>query len=183
MVMPIINGIDTAMKIRKNDRSVHIVALTSSPEFAVDCFGFKASGYLLKPIDKAKFEAILNELTVQILDEAKSITVKGIHSVQRIELRSIEYVEAQGKQVIFSLAGARTVISTEPLYSFENALLSANGFFKCHRSYIVNITRIATYTTKEITMRSGSRIPISRNFHKEFETAYFELTFGMAGDF
>ena len=182
MVMPIINGIETALQIRKTDSTVRIVALTSSPEFAVDCFDIKASGYLLKPIDRTRFEAVLNELSEKVLDDAKSITVKCQHSAVRIELRSIEFVEAQGKQVIISLAGARTVVSTEPLYFFENTLLSSDGFFKCHRSYIVNVARIAAYTPKEITMRSGSRIPISRNFHKDFEAAYFELTFGLAGD-
>jgi len=182
MVMPIMNGIDTALQIRKSDHSVRIVALTSSPEFAVDCFDIKASGYILKPIDKARFEASLNELSTDILESTKSITVKSLHAVHRIELRSIEFVEAQGKQVIFSLAGASTVTSTDPLYFFEDLLLPCDGFFKCHRSYIVNIARIAKYTSKEITMRSGSRIPISRSFHKEFEAAYFELTFGLAGD-
>ena len=41
---------------------------------------------------------------------------------------------------------------------------------------------IETYTQKEIKMRSGCRIPISRGCHKEFETSYFEFLFGKAGD-
>lgn len=44
------------------------------------------------------------------------------------------------------------------------------------------IHKIKTYTAKEITMTSGSRIPISRSCHKEFEAAYFATLFGKAGD-
>ena len=46
---------------------------------------------------------------------------------------------------------------------------------------MVNIYKIATYTQKEIRMRSGFRIPISRSYHKEFENAYFELLFRKEG--
>ena len=38
--------------------------------------------------------------------------------------------------------------------------------------------RITAYTAKEITMRSGCRIPISRSLHKQFKEAYFALLFG-----
>ena len=74
------------------------------------------------------------------------------------------------------------ILSSDPLYAYEDMLTARDGFYKCHRSYIVNVFRISKYTSKEITMRSGCRIPISRNVHKEFESTYFEITFGKAGD-
>jgi len=74
------------------------------------------------------------------------------------------------------------ITAIDPLYTYEDKLLLKDGFYKCNRSYIVNIYKIDTYTPKEIIMRSGYRIPISRSYHKKFESVYFELLFGQAGD-
>ena len=94
----------------------------------------------------------------------------------------IEYVEAQNKHILFSLNNGTTIESTEPLRFHENHLTMEDGFFRCHRSYIINICQIDTFTLKEVTMRSGKRSPISRSCHKEFEAAYFAITFGKAGE-
>lgn len=182
VVMPLLNGIETARELRQQDKTVKIVFLTSSTEFAVDSYTVKASNYLLKPLEREKLFACLNELIEDIQSFSRSITVKCIHSLQRIELKNIEYVEAQNNHVLIVLSDGRSVTSVEPLYAFESQLHLADGFFKCSRSYIVNIHRINTYTLKEITMRSGCRISISRSCQKDFEAAYFSLLFGKAGD-
>ena len=115
------------------------------------------------------------------MEHAKYITVKSVTAMHRIALRNIEHLEAQGKKVLFVLYDGTTVESTNPFYFYENQLLREDGFVKCHRSYIVNVYKITTYTQKEIRMQSGCRIPISRSYHKEFENAYFELLFGKEG--
>ncbi|MBQ2899590.1 MAG: LytTR family transcriptional regulator DNA-binding domain-containing protein, partial [Oscillospiraceae bacterium] len=53
---------------------------------------------------------------------------------------------------------------------------------KCHRSYIVNINHIDTYMSKEIKMHSGDIIPIARSYQKSFDSAYFAVFFGRAGE-
>lgn len=182
VVMPLLNGIETAREIRQTDRSVKIVFLTSSAEFAVESYTVKADNYLLKPVSPEALYRCLDELQSDIRENSRYIIAKSATSVHRIPFPDIEHIEAQNKQVLFFLANGSTVSSTEPLYSLENKLLLSDGFFKCHRSYIVNFQRIATYTPKEIRMRSGCRIPISRSCQKEFELAYFEYLFGKAGD-
>lgn len=182
VVMPLLNGIEAAREIRQHDKSVRIVFLTSSPEFAVDSYSVKASNYLLKPLDAEKLYRCLDEIAEELQQNARSITVKGVNVVQRVELSRIEYVEAQNKHVLFFLTDGKTVLSTEPFYVYEQSLFLEGGFFKCHRSYLVNIHKIQTFTPKEITMNSGARIPISRGCHKEFESAYFATLFGKAGD-
>ena len=182
IVMPLTNGIYTAAQIRKNDKSVKLVFLTSSPEFAIESYSVHANGYLLKPIDKERLCACLDDLYEDISEVTKYILIKDAPSVHRIELRSIEYAEAQGKHVVFTLSSGKQIKSSEPFYAYNDKLTPQDGFLKCHRSYIVNIFRISKYTPKEITMRSGYRIPISRTVHKDFEAAYFELTFGKVGD-
>lgn len=183
VVMPLLNGISTAWEIRETDKVVKIVFLTSSPEYAVDSYRVKASNYLLKPVSRDALLRCMDELFQELRKQTRSLAIKTTGAVHQVDIDSIEYMEAQNKKVLFVLTDGRTITSVDPLYIFEQKLTADDGFFKCSRSYIVNIHRIATYTQKEVRMRSGARIPISRSCQREFEAAYFAAIFGKAGDF
>ena len=182
IVMPLLSGIEAARELRERDKTVKIVFLTSSTEFAIESYSVKASNYLLKPLNPDSFFSCLDELIGDIQTTAKRITVKGIEASHRVALSEIEYVEAQRKHVVFHLKGDHTIESPEPFYTFDDILALEDGFFKCHRSYIVNIHRIDNYSHAEIVTVSGAQIPISRSCHKSFEAAYFHVLFGEVGE-
>ena len=182
VVMPLLNGIETAKELRETDENVKIVFLTSSAEFAVDSYSVKASNYLLKPVEPTKLFACLYELITVIKSVSKCLTVKGLDAVHRIPLTNIEYVESQSKHIVFYTSDNKKIESTDPLYVYENKLLLKDGFFKCHRSYIINAYRIDSFSTAEVIMHSGCRIPISRSHQKNFEDIYFHVVFEKAGD-
>ncbi len=181
VVMPLLNGIEVAREIREKDKTVKIIFLTSSVDFAVESYSVKACNYLLKPIDPIQLFSCLEEVVSAIQSSLRWIPVKSINATRRVILSEIEYIEAQGKHIIFSMIDKKTVHSLEPLYTYENKLVLEDGFFRCHRSYIVNIHHIDSYSHKEIIMRSGSRVPISRSCQKDFEEMYFYVVFGKAG--
>lgn len=58
VIMPLLNGMEIAKELRKSDKSVKLVFLTSSPDYAVDAFGVKASNYLLKPLDPENYISV-----------------------------------------------------------------------------------------------------------------------------
>ena len=182
VIMPLLNGIEAARELRQLDRNVKIVFLTTSSEYAMESYTVKANNYLLKPVISEVLHRCLDELHEEILAQEKHITIRGTNAVHRIPIGKIEYIEAQNKQVLFVLTDGTTFQAAQPLYSLEDKLLVTDGFFKCHRSYIVNLYQIATFTLKEIHMNSGHTIPISRSYHKEFESVYFAAMFGKAGD-
>ena len=182
VVMPLLNGIDTARELREKDKTVKIVFLTSSAEFAVESYTVKASNYLLKPVEPTKLFACLREVISEIKSISKFITVKALDATYRIPLSNIEYVESQSKHIVFYTTENKTVESIDPLYAYEDTLLLEDGFFKCHRSYIVNIHHISSYSHSEVCMHSGCRIPISRSHQKIFEDIYFRVVFEKAGD-
>ena len=61
ILMPLLNGMDTARELRQYDKTVKIIFLTSSPEFALESYDVKAYSYLLKPVTYEKLEETLNE--------------------------------------------------------------------------------------------------------------------------
>lgn len=182
VVMPLMNGIETARKIRERDRSVKLVFLTSSPEYAVESYTVKADNYLLKPVDDRALYRCLDELLADMNKNSGSIAARSAGASHRLELRNIEYVEAQNKHTVFVLSGGKRIESIDPLHSYEGRLCLSDDFFKCHRSYIVNIDHIEQFTQKELTVLSGACIPISRSCYKQFREAYFSTVFQKAGE-
>ncbi len=182
VMMPILNGIEVAREIRLADKNVKLVFLTSSPDFAVESYAVKASNYLLKPVDPAKLFLCLDELEAEARAAARMIAVKGVRKVHHVSVASIEFLEGRGKHTALTLSDGEIVESTEPLYVLEGKLSLDDGFFRYHRSYVVNVNYIGTYASDEVTMRSGARIPVSRGCRAEFKEAYFSVIFGNDGD-
>ena len=104
MVMPLMDGMETAREIRATDPGVKIVFLTASPEFAVESYRVKAYDYLLKPVQPQLLYRCLDELKELLHQTAKYIMVRTTGGTHRIRLDHIECVEAQNKHTLFSVA-------------------------------------------------------------------------------
>ena len=177
IIMPLLSGIDTAKELRNNDNAVKIVFLTSSPEFALKSYEVKAQDYLLKPLSYSKAREVLDECSLFFHREPKNLVLKTSYGYQKLYFHDMEYAEAQNKKVIFYLRSGKWIEVTEPLNSFESRLLGDDGFFKCHRSYLVYLPNVDHFNATDITTKSGRTIPIARGYGKAFQDAYFTVMF------
>lgn len=177
IIMPLQNGMDIAKELRHNDNVVQIIFLTSSPEFALDSYEVKAKGYLLKPITYEKLKETLDECSHIFDFPQKNTVLQTAFGYQRIYYHDIEYAEAQNKKVAFYLRTGKVVVTPTPLYSLEKQFIENDGFFKCHRSYLVYLPNVDHFSTSEIVMKSGRSIPIARGYRKAFKEAFFAMMF------
>jgi len=177
-----LNGMDLAHEIRKTDTTVKIVFLTSSPEFAVESYDVKASGYLLKPLSYDRFFRVLDDCIDVKKDEPSNIILKTISGYDKIYYHNIDCIEAQNKKVVFRMVDGTEVGSLNTFSYFADHLTPDDGFFKCHRSYIVYIPNVNHFDSHEIITKSGTHIPISRNFSKTFKEVYFSYMFRKEND-
>ncbi|MBQ8731645.1 MAG: response regulator transcription factor [Oscillospiraceae bacterium] len=177
IIMPLLNGMETAKEIRQQNKAVQIIFLTSSPEFALEAFSVKAQGYLLKPVSYELLKDALEDCTQTLEVEPKHLLLKTAFGYQKIYYHNIEYAEAQNKKVLFHLSSGDTAEVLEPLYSFEDKLTDRDGFFKCHRSYLVYLPNVDRFNSTELITKSGRTVPIARGFAKPFKEAYFSLMF------
>lgn len=177
IIMPLFNGMDLAKELRKKDKNIKIIFLTSSKEYALDSYAVKAQGYILKPVCYEKIKDILDDCIKDIKLEERYIVIKTTYGYQKLYFQDIEYVEAQNKRVYFYLKNGKMVESNAPLYSFKEKFTIEVGFFKCHRSYFVYMPNVDHFNMNQIITKSGRNIPIARGFGKNFQEAYFSYMF------
>lgn len=79
--------------------------------------------------------------------------------------------------MVFHLRDGRDIEALEPFRSIEDRLAQNATFFKCHRSYQVNLRNIDHFNRTEIVMRSGACIPLARSCKQGFQDAYFAARF------
>lgn len=177
ILMPMLNGMDTARELRQTDTAVRIIFLTSSSEFALESYDVKAQDYLLKPITYEKLKKALDECVRALEFEPMHLVLKTNIGYQKLYLHDIEYIEAQNKRVLFYLRTGGEIAVAEPLRSFEDKFAGSASFFKCHRSYFVYLPNVEQFSSSNIIMKSGRNIPIARGCAKAFKEAYFARMF------
>ena len=177
IIMPLLNGIDTAREFRNMNQNVPIVFLTSSAEFAVDSYEVKAFNYLIKPVDRAKLFLTLDDFLKTFNLPKIFFTAKTADGFCRIAIADVDYLEAQNKQVLVHLTNDRTIAIRELFSKCAEVFSPENGFCCCHRSYIVNLSNVEQFSKTEVTTIYNAVIPISRNNYATFKETYFNHMF------
>ncbi len=177
VLMPLLNGIDTAKELRRQNQNVPIIFLTSSKEFAFDSYEVKALQYLLKPVSPNQLWSIMDDFIALIKNQKEIFVARTSDGFCKIALEDTNYLEAQNKSVlVFSHNG--TSIEIRELFSrCEEIFTLEQGFFRCHRSYIINLNFVNQFTKNSVTMTNGVTLPISRNRSLAFKEAYFTYMF------
>ena len=121
IIMPLLNGMDTARELRRLDADVPIVFLTSSPDFALESYEVKATNYLLKPVEPKKLKTVLDECSEKIGKEPDNVVLKTAFGWQKLYFKNIEFAEAQNKHVVLHLRDGRLVETGETLRSIESS--------------------------------------------------------------
>lgn len=166
-----INGIETAKEIRKLNKDVNIVFLTSHDEFAKEGYEVNAFRYLSKPIQENKLiEAI--ESIKNKEDSVKKILVNNKGEEVLIKIDKILYIEAQNKD-IFIHTDNDIYMEKNNLGYFEKLLMNY-GFFRIHRSYLVNLDFVKSYTPKEVVLDNGELVYMSRLKYKSFKEHLYD---------
>lgn len=181
--MPDMNGLDF---VRSIDTQHHIVFTTAYAEFALEGFKLNAIDYLLKPFSYEEF-CKATQKVVSLVDlmkrchaaestiaqnEAETagkevISVKADYKTQLVKVADIVYLESAGEYVRLHIEGSSTITTLFRLKNMETTL-PADSFLRVHRSYIVNLKRIASYTKGRIFLDNGEYIPLGENYKERF---------------
>ena len=168
-----ISGVELAREIPKG---TFLVFTTAYAQYAVDGYDLDAVDFLHKPfsyprfcraVEKARQLQTLRELARQPVREEESITVKIEYKNVKIPLREIGYIEAMDNYVRIHLCNARPALSQMSLKSLAELLPAT--FVRIHKSFIVPLHRVATYSRTNLTLcGSDTTLPIGRAFYADF---------------
>jgi DNA-binding LytR/AlgR family response regulator len=182
VLMPLLNGIETARELRKKDETVSIIYLTSSPEYAIDSYSVQAVNYLLKPVNRASLFTTLDKC-VSIIDKRNTdcMLICADNTLCKVNLHNIEYIEAANHAVLFHLHTGIILKTTSRLADYEKRLLALPNFIKPHRSYIVNLDYVVKLTPSEIISCCHNSLPISRALYTEIKKRYINYLCPLQG--
>lgn len=163
------NGMDTAKEIRRAKNSTSIIFVTALKEYVFDAFDVNADNYLLKPIESLRLHRTLNKL----IDDAFSsdtnfLTISKSGEVKKIPLADIMYCEVMNHRV-FVYERNNTHEYNSKIQNLEQEL--TEDFFRCHRSYIVNLKYVESYSGDLAYLPSGEKIPVATRRQKAFMKA------------
>lgn len=163
MKLPGISGLEAAKRLSK--RSC-IIFITSYGEYALDAFNLDAVHYLLKPVTEEGLHSALDRAADRLKrGGGKVLTLVKAGNTKIIPIQDILYCEVFNHQVcihtaqdIFDYPGSLDMLDKE----------LDERFFRCHRSFIVNMSCVAGRENKMAVLSNGDRIFIARRKQSEF---------------
>lgn len=172
--MDSLNGIETARILRENNCSSIIIFITSAPEYVYNAFDVDAFHYLLKPIDNMKLADVLYRAVNKILtSKDEFIVINANRQTIKLQLSEIMYFEIIGR-VIKAHSNNQTYEYYEK-FSILEQKLPTDKFFRCHKSYLINLSYVASFEKAEITLDRNEKIPLSKRRYDDFSKVF--LTF------
>lgn len=152
-----------------------VIITTAYHQYAVEGFDLNVIDYLLKPFDFERFLAAVTKIKTsqganQIsneVEERKDFIFINVHKKKvKILFSEIAYIESQREYIKIKTI-KKEYISKMSTHEME-ALLPANLFKRIHRSFIVSLSKIESYTAEKVEI-NGVSIPIGRGYRNIIE--------------
>jgi DNA-binding LytR/AlgR family response regulator len=142
--MPGVTGLDATPLLRAGAGSPAVVFVTAHAGYAVEAFAVEAFDYLLKPVDPERLARVVERLRDRRPVEPappRRIPVVAGGRTELIDLEQLHYARADGDYCRVHTYD-RTYLSTSSLGELEKSL-PLERFTRIHRSYLVNLARVA----------------------------------------
>ena len=156
-----LNGMETAKMLRQRKNHSLLIFVTVLKECVFDAFEVEAFDYLVKPFDSGHFKRTMDRIIKSIRQrETKSIVIRRGTSCDIILLPEIVYFEVQGRKIYIHQSNGKITDYYDKLNDLEQRI--DGRFFRCHRSYLVNIEYIRGCNAGQVILSQGDKIPVSR---------------------
>ncbi len=155
------DGMETARLLRGQGNHSLLVFVTVLMELVFDAFQVEAYDYLTKPLDAARFARTMDRV-LQTLEQrtAASIVIQQGSGCEVVPLSDVVYCEVLGRKVYLHKADGTITGYYDRLEQLERRV--DGRFFRCHRSYLVNLDHVRGCQAGQVLLSQGERIPVSR---------------------
>ncbi|MCR5641392.1 MAG: LytTR family DNA-binding domain-containing protein [Lachnospiraceae bacterium] len=165
------DGLTIAKAVRKENKDIMIIFLSSYPNVVFQSFEVGTFRFLVKPIEEDKFFQAMDDLLKQYeTDEVLTVKLDGMNYF--IQGKQISYIEGDGKNCIIHFIDKADTLEVHETLSAIEGRLSEKIFFRCHKSFLVNLCYVASYNHTDLFLENEEALMISRQKYKPFTEAY-----------
>lgn len=173
-----------------DDISFQTIFITSYSHYAIKAIRFNALDYLVKPIDLGELRQAIRRYKIKAKrKQAPTNVQQAIQNMKtekvshqklmlqtqegelRLMLKDIVRIEGERNYSYIFLANHRKKLISKTLSNFEE-LLTEKGFFRCHKSHLVNGYHIQNCNSYSLTTSDGMEVPIARRKKEGFKYWY-----------
>lgn len=165
------NGIDIAKCILDLYDSVKFIILSSSKEFILDGYDISAVNYIIKPALGEKIEKELFRAIDIQENNKKFYEINKSGNTVLLKLNNIYYFEVDHRKINVYEKG-NVIDYYEKLDNVEKDL-NDKGFKRCHRSYVINISKIKELKSNEVKLLNGQVVPVGRKYKESLKETFF----------
>ena len=185
--MPKISGFEMLELVEKHPA---VIFTTAFDEYAIKAFEVNAVDYLLKPIEKSRFDQAMEKLPAKLTKSETSnelletaslsptqnsrIVVKTAGVIKIIPVSSLNYLEADDDYVKLNTTEGN-FHKNKTMNYFEQTL-DPIQFIRIHRSYIINLAQVTKIELKEkdsyvVLLKTGIWLPVSKTGYVKLKVA------------
>lgn len=148
--MPGLSGIYTGERLKKANPRIKIFILTSYMDYLDEAMKFHVFRYLSKPVDEKRLFRNMREALYQIEMETEPVPIETKNGIIVRQAEEIVYIETDRRKT--NIITADQVYETvHPMRDWD-ALLQIGCFFQTHRSFIVNMRYVTSFTKDIVTL-------------------------------
>lgn len=165
--MGAMSGVELAKELRAMNAGLQIVFVTGYMEYISQGYDVEALHYLIKPVTEERMEAVLDRAMARLRTRENALFLSVGGSRVRLPLHEIRYLEVLKNYVTVHADREYSVKRT--LNELEQNL--DDGFYRIHRSMIVNLRFVKKVARFQVTLKDGRELPLSRKAYEGLNQA------------
>lgn len=171
-----ISGIHLSEIIRKTDKAMMLVFLTSHKQYSLEGYAVDALHYLIKPLSSAKLLPVLDKAHLLWANSHRDFLVISNSTEQyRLPFNDIYYISMMAHNAEISTIDKKHHIRMSAKELSEKL---PPCFIRCHRSHIINLYKVDCVYKESVRLSNGIELPVSRNCIRQLKEAFYNLHMG-----
>ncbi len=167
ILMEGMDGMETARRCRELAYEKILVFLSSSRKYVFEAYDVEAFHYLVKPVDQEKLKNILRRAAEKGRELSQDyIVISRERQKRKLFLDMVRYFEIRGRQI--DVHEEKGIFTYYEQMGVLEKQLQGKGFFRCHKSYLLNLKYVEGYNRQEAILDNGERIIIAKRRYEEF---------------
>lgn len=161
------HGMRTAQLLREKAFDKLLVFISASRKYVFDAYDVEAFSYLVKPVASSKLKSVLQRANKKLEQHSEDFMIinKDRQKI-KLMLKDIYYFEIKGR--IIYAHGIDGIFDYYEKIGVLEKDLQDRGFFRCHKSFLVNLKYVNTYNRQEVILDNGEKIMIAKRRYEAF---------------